>query len=720
VIGARCKCGGTAVGKPHPPLTLREPTERWAAPVVQWRSGAVEDDKQDQWSRTYTRERSPARTTIVPPTPAPVPALAPTSASAGNVGRFPRPRSHSSSQSRPINPRVSAHIEATTSVRPPVSARTSLYANQSASLSANDILRDPETMELSKVYGSVLQPKETLASFCCNICSSTFPPDATIYPDPSTSSASAGRYLCKTCFVKNGGSKGDCYSCQRPVLILKREGGFIETANRVYHKVCFNCEGCGKNIGNHPMVDLMGRPSCPDCFDSSLSRADAPRGTVRTPTKNRNIGGMHSSRSREGSPTLDELEERLGIPRRRADSAVSTSASDRGLAEMISERPRRLSVSTRSTTVGAEASSARPSQPNPAKLTEDAVEEMKRRFLKTPTGSPFTTPTKNTNTTPNASITSPKYSVPELKTRRSLVSLRATSTEPTSPPSLSNNHDYILAPTPERIISTRNFSSERGGLNGMTATLRGSASIPSTPDLISDASDTATQSSGLTTPPRITPLRFPSSYGVTPIPSLRDHASAAKQTNARLVGSPETRKIFHSKRSLENLRIPAPLSPESKCARCSIPLFTTNGGKFVTVPEEPTATGAAPKVYHSDCFTCRVCDGVFPAGEQGRAVFVRTQDGPCHVDVNHLITVNVHYANVRNFSALQWRRLKPGRLVRTIRSQHPRHHRKPGARLRQAIAVTKRRRRRSLLPCLMVATSRRSTCQVAALVASSP
>lgn len=95
-------------------------------------------------------------------------------------------------------------------------------------------------------------------------------------------------------------------------------------------------------------------------------------------------------------------------------------------------------------------------------------------------------------------------------------------------------------------------------------------------------------------------------------------------------------KTFHSKRSLENLRIPAPLSPESKCARCGIHLFTTNGGKFVTVPEEPSAVNAQPKVYHSDCFRCNVCDGMFSAGDHGQAVFVRAEGGPCHVEVREV------------------------------------------------------------------------------------
>jgi hypothetical protein len=601
------------------------------APVVQWNSAAVDDDKPDPWSRTYTRERSPTHT----PTATPQASTA-ASGPAGQANRFPKPRGHSSSLSQPINSRVSAHIEATTAARP-LTQKPSLYANGSASLSSTDIFRDPETMELSKVYGSVLQPKESLASFCCHLCSSTFAPDATIYPDPSASASSSpgGRYLCKPCFVTNGGSKGDCYTCQRPVLILKREGGFVETANRVYHKSCFNCEGCAKNIGNHPMVDLMGRPSCPDCFDTSLSRSDAPRTSIQTPTKG-NLGGVRTSRSREGSPALDELEQRLGIPRTRADSAASAGMTGRGRVESFGESPR-PSISARSMTLDSRASPARSIQASPSRTSEDAVEEMKRRFLRTPTGSPYTTPTKSTTTT--TSVTSPpsdNYRIPELKTRRSLASLRAASAGPNG--SSPASHDYgaapvVHAPTPERTTMTSPTSLERG-LNGLNSATRRHAPIPSTPDLVSDYSETATQSSGVTTPPRMISPRLASSVGLSPLPSLVDHA--AKLAKPKSTGAPETRKIFHSKRSLENLRIPAPLSPESKCTRCALPLFTTNGGKFVSVPEEPSSAGTPPKVYHSDCFTCGVCNGAFAAGDQGRAVFVRTQEGPCHVEVGYV------------------------------------------------------------------------------------
>lgn len=192
--------------------------------------------------------------------------------------------------------------------------------------------------ELAKVYGSVLQSKESLDSYHCALCSTVFPPDATIYPDPSTLSSTGesltggigNRFLCRPCFIINGGSKGDCPGCFRPVLIIKAEGGFVEAAGSVWHRKCFNCDGCLKNIGDHPMVDLLGRPSCADCFETCLKRPPRDGSTPATPSgkadPKSNIGGMkrNNNQSREGSPTLQELEQRLGIIR----SRESTPARD--------------------------------------------------------------------------------------------------------------------------------------------------------------------------------------------------------------------------------------------------------------------------------------------------------------------------------------------------------------------------------------------------------
>jgi hypothetical protein len=123
--------------------------------------------------------------------------------------------------------------------------------------------------------------------------------------------------FCRPCFAANGGSKGECVACSKPVLILKSEGGYIENSGRLWHKRCFRCEGCQKDISHQPMVDLLGKPSCADCFDTCLKR-DSPRRhespRVDREDKKANLGGIRpGNRSRQGSPALEELEQKLGI-----------------------------------------------------------------------------------------------------------------------------------------------------------------------------------------------------------------------------------------------------------------------------------------------------------------------------------------------------------------------------------------------------------------------
>ncbi|PSR85852.1 hypothetical protein PHLCEN_2v5328 [Hermanssonia centrifuga] len=275
-----------------------------ASPAVKWPHGE-EQGKQDKWSRTYvTNSGKP-------------PAYAPTSAQpSSSAKRVSRPAISTS-----VGSRVSAHIASATASRPLSPLKHSRLVSDE-STAEQGILPSPHGSELAKVWGSVLQPKETLASFTCAICTTPFPPDATIYPDPS----SAERFLCRPCFTVNGGSKGDCPSCHRPVLILKSEGGFVENGGRTWHKKCFCCEGCNKNIGDHPMVDLLGRPSCAECFDSCLKRPSRDSPKVKSPDgKTSALGGARrrESKTRDDSPALDELEQRLGIAKSRENTPLA-------------------------------------------------------------------------------------------------------------------------------------------------------------------------------------------------------------------------------------------------------------------------------------------------------------------------------------------------------------------------------------------------------------
>ena len=238
---------------------------------------------------------------------------------------FPRPNSASSVFSPFLNNSVSSHITLATtqSPRPPSPLKFSTTISDPES----DILPSflPNEPTLSKVYGSVLQPTETLTLHSCAVCSVVFPPDTTIYPNPSASDSNS--FLCRPCFTVNGGSKGICPSCSRPVLTLKSEGGFVQSTGKYWHKSCFNCTGCFKNIGGSPLVDLLGRPSCADCFDNCLNRVPTTPKKARSSSNNNspipsNPGGLNASygrKSRENSPALEELEQRLGITKSREE-----------------------------------------------------------------------------------------------------------------------------------------------------------------------------------------------------------------------------------------------------------------------------------------------------------------------------------------------------------------------------------------------------------------
>ncbi|KAH9857904.1 hypothetical protein C2E23DRAFT_769220 [Lenzites betulinus] len=845
VVGPRCKCGGSSV-----------------APVVKWNQ--EEAKTQDPWSKTYvTRDK---------PTPKPLQrtntgqgfqSTGP-SATGSPTKRFPRPESQKPSTVS-LDRRVSAHIASSTSVvRPPSPLK------QSTSASPDDDLVSVKPEEgilpnlnsgsrLAKVYGSVLQPKETLSTFICALCSSPFPPDATIYPDPSTirpglpfeDVGSGTRFLCRPCFTANGGSKGDCPACGKAVLILKSEGGFVETSGKVWHKRCFCCEGCFKNIGDHPMVDLLGRPSCADCFESCLKRpsGNTPRRRKDSEDERSNLGGTRrtSKIEREGSPALEELEARLGI-RSRDNTPTAESRGARFLhnssspstyaptspispvskryttmfagdasptAERLAARARANSSSSVGSPSAREAlsryqgsdtsptrngsplsrrSHGRLRSPEPdgnegspisARLTgtgsprygspvsskpptADAIEEMKQRFLRQASPSPgppthaassstTTTPTRSarrSRSRPRSSGTpsgfpddgglgeplqpqsTPGSIAPLRIVRRdntggaSQVQRNDTGTsgyvrrdhtggasfvkrdttsgsnyvqrDNTGGPSyvrrdntggtnylrrdntgntdfvraeITGNTDYTLkadrtgdaevesllgefptVPTGDLIDLSSDTSmssissnithgslsrlprptrgltspdSRRIGLGLRMSTSRTSLStdysVPPTPDLAGDFSDAATQSSGPSTPPSLSP------------PSRRtraeaDNGIAAQHTGGNGKGeattpTPKSRILPH------DLTIPTPLPADARCARCSLPLFSRkDGGKFVTVPELPSSTGVPPKTYHASCFRCTVCDRLFQDSEGGRAVFVRSPKGACHVE----------------------------------------------------------------------------------------
>ncbi|KAG8978022.1 hypothetical protein FRB90_008587, partial [Tulasnella sp. 427] len=197
---------------------------------------------------------------------------------------------------------------------------------------------------LAKVYGTILQPTETLASFVCSGCDVQFPPDTTIYP----SLTNAREFFCRPCFELNGGSRGLCQSCGREVLRLKAEGGFVENSGRVWHTKCFRCEGCGREIGTRPMVDVLGRPCCDDCFDDCLKRGKGGSArSSRNPSPASKAVGMTNNSTPKNGPRPGSGEATLSPPGNPGGLRKSASQPG-GLSEthpVVEELARRIGSS---------------------------------------------------------------------------------------------------------------------------------------------------------------------------------------------------------------------------------------------------------------------------------------------------------------------------------------------------------------------------------------
>ncbi|KAL5535328.1 hypothetical protein ACEPAF_3422 [Sanghuangporus sanghuang] len=559
VSGVRCKCGGLAV--------------RASVDFSQTASNAAQPDL---WSRTYVRStpHSPSpireRSTTLP---------ASTTRPFSDTPTFSRPKSTYFSHST-LSDSLVSHIESNlthdsqNAVKIGAAKKDDIY---NASSSQGDILPDPNTSTLAKAYGSVLQPKESLSIFACVACSNPFPPDATIYPDPNEPTTTT-RFLCKSCFTTNGGAKGDCASCGKPILILTSEGGFIENAARIWHKRCFRCDGCFRDISDRPMVDILGRPSCEDCFDTCLKRPRADsigskRASLSTPDKvdvRSNPGGMKRGTSREGSPAIEELQQRLGIKSRESSPLIGRKAAKlpHREASPIPDFTHRLS----NTSIKANQSSS---------LKDAATQD---------------SPSKTSDASPSG-----RYA----RFRLSSISASSKPLSIHSPSPRAENHvvddmewrvlrrSFNGSPSPTSFPST---VSSRDSLSG----------APYTPDL-TDSSSCASTFSPPSTPCNSSPEQHDATPNKTP---TKLNPSQTDVPSAKLV----------------------PSSPSTPCAKCLKPLFRTRcGGKFVTVPEE-SSKRLPPKSYHTECFRCAVCEKPFEETKNGQAIFIRTSTGCCHIN----------------------------------------------------------------------------------------
>jgi LIM domain-containing protein len=582
------------------------------APVIQWNKQSTQGANKDKWSQTYVAKTSspqstPQKRIIVQRSS---PSLRP-------------------QDTTPLSSRVSEHIASATNSLPLSSVKHSGVSGD-AILSAPDVISSPYSSELSKVYGSVLQPKGTLESFHCHVCSALFPPDATIYPDPAD--ASGGRFMCRSCFSQGGGSRGICVECSRPVLILKSEGGFVENAGRVWHKKCFHCSGCGESIGDNPVVDLLGRPSCAECFDTCLNRRHSP-GKTRTSAPKECVGSLGGckpasapspGKPRKGSSTIEELEQVLGI--RRPQSAPDPNPDQAASPPEVASMPRPnvpRSFSPSSLPPLTNDNSTRPAQA----LPKDVLASSSSSQCSTPSRPISVVATGQTKATPEAIDVAKKKSLKQTGS--------ATDKSPKVTPTRGGHleDDTLETPTKSpmrysdfRLLRHQDSTSSIRTDRDSVLSLSSAASIPS---LASDHSDTATISSEPSSPP---------SLGGEQEDLVGLLSASPSGPPIRLVSSNTRSPDLSSETRPSSVYAHTPL-PDAKCAKCTLPLFSMKyGRRYVSVPE-PSSTGSSPRMYHADCFRCRICNGLFEEKEAGRAVFVRGVRGACHLSVGfHFIS----------------------------------------------------------------------------------
>ncbi|KAF8642259.1 hypothetical protein AX16_009534 [Volvariella volvacea WC 439] len=320
------------------------------------------------------------------------------------------------------------------------------------------------------------------------------------------------------------------------------------------------------------MVDLLGRPSCADCFDTCLNR-DSDRRLSRSPPKDaaptpkNNLGGLTISskegKSRESSPAIEELEQRLGISRSREPSPSITTSRGEPLPYGRGPSPSPVSRF--------------PTQPDIIRET-NSLDRI-----------------RSLGSTGSSDAVSGRFGGLD-----KLVS---------SPKQIGDGSPRVHNRLHDKLLDLTNVSSSI-----TSPTIKD----PPTPNLAYEVSKHSAS-------PRVE---------ILPRRKFDLEALSTKPT-ANTVPLKEPIKQPSAKETLRQYPANSPkhtfkLDQSALCAGCSGPLFSVrDGGKFITVPGE---NGEEPSVYHTACFKCVVCRDVFRETGGGQAAFVKTETGPSHLD----------------------------------------------------------------------------------------
>ncbi|KAF8295727.1 hypothetical protein DL93DRAFT_785970 [Clavulina sp. PMI_390] len=680
VVGQRCgKCGGLPV-----------------APSVKFEKG---EGVRDRWSKTYVETpSSPTPSTSTPPkSPSPVRSTSPLKSSprpttptssspiesprstslTKSPSRFPRPMGGYGASSAPTSPsssntlsRMSAHINASTTPRSTSPLKNQFTgARTEADYAAEDItvVKSHITGSLVKVHGSILERPESLANFACYECLLKFTPDATIYPSPTDE----GKFLCRDCFESHDESiKGVCEECHKPILALtKEEGGKpIENAGRLWHGACFRCKACDKDIRRNPMVDILGRPCCEDCFDDCLQHGSPSPAPQRTRTKSwsepednsssRSIGG----KSREGTPVMEELSKRLGLSpspppstketvttpprptRSRANSEVSPTIErlTRKLNALAngdsSPEPKYQHFSPASSPTKAPPKAPPPPPPPPAPRSPflAAPKSSHHRLSGELSDSSTSTSLYKSDSASSSRGHSLLSSSQSSETYASSVTSDAESFS-TDSPTFNTKKSYQSMMTEESTTPTKSPVQRRSMIPVPSARAKPSSTTTSYPP-----SST------------LSPYVTPKTKRLSTIPGSTETTPTLSKTNTplRASGTPRLSTVAspsplaREKERREQLGRDSPLSaygtPESlmsgRCDACDRPLLVQDmRGPIVTIPvttslgdDEEDEEEIRVERFHHACFCCAVCGDSF--GElEGKANFVREEGKPVHI-----------------------------------------------------------------------------------------
>lgn len=230
-----------------------------------------------------------------------------------------------------------------------------------------DSRTDPDSSQLSKVVGSVIEPREKRERWHCFACGFVFPRDSTIYAPPtraataSTTSVSqpgAGFdptlfepdgepncYFCRPCYAERY-SLGECSECGGDILgTTRQDGAFVRvpTTGAMYHGRCYACVHCGVVAAPPPLGDgasviigMHNLPLCEACFEAD---PQAPRQSHPVQDRQSDAGdlslelgkseGARPKRKDAKSKAMDELRQRLHLSPMKQTPHQASAASTR-------------------------------------------------------------------------------------------------------------------------------------------------------------------------------------------------------------------------------------------------------------------------------------------------------------------------------------------------------------------------------------------------------